>query len=101
MNWFGGDDDHALRIAKIQSETMSDCFERIISSCTAKCVPKFHSADLAIGEIQCVDRCVSKYMNAQEVITKAVAAFEEKTLQQKAGGVNTGTARPGGGPPKF
>ena len=102
MSWFGpSDDGNALRVAKIQSEVMSDCFDRIIGSCTKKCVPKFHTADLTIGEMQCVDRCVSKYMQAQEVVTKAVQAFEEKTLQQQQAGVNVGQQRLGGGPPKY
>ncbi len=80
---------------------MSDFFNRIVEKCTQKCIPKVHTPELAIGEIQCVDRCVGKYMIAQEVVTKAVQEFEQKTLQQQQAGANVGKPRLGGGPPQY
>jgi len=101
MSWFQGDDQNALTLAKIQAEVMSDCFDRIIATCNKKCIPKHYNPDLAIGEIQCVDRCVGKYMQAQDLVTAAVQDFEQKMQAQQQAGVNVGQARPGGGPPRY
>ena len=60
-----------------------------------------HNADLQIGEIQCVDRCVGKYMQAQDIVTAAVQQFETNMQQQQKAGVNVGNPRLGGGPPRY
>jgi mitochondrial import inner membrane translocase subunit TIM10 len=49
---------------------------RLYKECYAKCVPKVGDADLAIGEMSCVDRCVPKYMEVH-----AMVADEFKKLQ--------------------
>jgi mitochondrial import inner membrane translocase subunit TIM10 len=103
MSWFNnsGDDGNALAFAKIQAEVMADCFDRIIKTCNTKCIPKIYNNELAIGEIQCVDRCVGKYLEAQELVTKSVQEYEAKMMEQNKAGVNTGTPRLGGGPPRY
>mmetsp|Transcript_70918 Transcript_70918/g.154066 ORF Transcript_70918/g.154066 Transcript_70918/m.154066 type:complete len:95 (+) Transcript_70918:53-337(+) len=42
---------------------MADCFARMTSSCYAKCIAGVHEDKLSVGEMSCVDRCVSKYID--------------------------------------
>lgn len=41
---------------------------RMSNQCWKKCVSRFHDPDLSIGEATCVDRCVEKYVQAQQKI---------------------------------
>lgn len=41
---------------------------RLNESCARKCIIKYTDGDLAVGEMACVDRCVGKYMQAQEKV---------------------------------
>ena len=40
----------------------------MIQVCNKKCVVKFNEPDLQVGEMACVDRCVGKYMQAQDKV---------------------------------
>ena len=51
-----------------KAEVMTDYFNRMIQVCNKKCVVKFNEPDLQVGEMSCVDRCVGKYMQAQEKV---------------------------------
>merc|ERR1719343_1795699 len=42
---------------------MADCFARMTSSCYSKCIAGVHEEKLSVGEMSCVDRCVSKYVD--------------------------------------
>jgi import inner membrane translocase subunit TIM10 len=67
-------------------EMYTDLFNKIAASCFAKCASKKHrDADLPLGEMSCADRCVSKYLTAQERIGKVLQATNEAQMaQQKA-----------------
>ena len=45
---------------------------------------KFSDGDLAVGEMTCIDRCVGKYMHAQEVVGNELKTFEESVKAQEA-----------------
>mmetsp|Transcript_32339 Transcript_32339/g.74483 ORF Transcript_32339/g.74483 Transcript_32339/m.74483 type:complete len:87 (+) Transcript_32339:459-719(+) len=57
----------------------TDLFNKMSASCFSKCSSKKHKEpDLALGEMSCVDRCVGKYMEAQERIGVVFQKFNEE-----------------------
>lgn len=74
----------------------TDLFNKIARTCFSKCASlKHREEDLALGEMSCADRCVAKYLEAQEkvgvVLQKAneaqVAQQQQMTeMQAKLGG---------------
>ena len=53
------------------------------STCFKKCVVKHTEGDLSVGEMACVDRCVGKYMQAQEVVGGVLNNFEQQMKAQE------------------
>ncbi|CAO1635561.1 unnamed protein product [Parajaminaea phylloscopi] len=52
----------ALEAATTELDMVTDTFNRLVSSCHAKCISsRYHEADLNKGESVCIDRCVSKF----------------------------------------
>ncbi len=51
------------------------------TSCFKKCVVTQTDSELSVGEMSCTDRCVGKYMQAQE---KVGAVLNEMEKQMKA-----------------
>jgi mitochondrial import inner membrane translocase subunit TIM10 len=61
-------------------------------SCAKKCVVRYTDGDLAVGEMACVDRCVGKYMQAQEKVGQVLNDFEQQMKAKEA--ANASIARP-------
>lgn len=53
------------------------------TSCFKKCVVQQHDSDLSVGEMSCTDRCVGKYMQAQEIVGEVLYKFEQQMKAQE------------------
>ena len=63
----------------------TDLFNKIAASCFQKCASRKHrEPDLSLGEMTCTDRCVSKYLEGQQLIGAVLQrANEEQAAQQQ------------------
>ena len=52
--------------------------------CAKKCIVRYNDGDLAVGEMACVDRCVGKYMQAQDKVVQVLNNFEQQMKAQEA-----------------
>ncbi|KAG0324307.1 protein transporter tim10 [Podila horticola] len=58
-----------MAMAEQELEMVSDLFNRIVSSCHQKCIPKTYiEGDLNKGEAVCIDRCVSKFFDVNKSV---------------------------------
>ena len=58
------------------------------TECWAKCVPHLHDAELALGEMSCIDRCVPKYFEVHQLVKGEYdrisnAAVEQEKLKEQ------------------
>ncbi|KAI9829996.1 MAG: protein transporter tim10 [Phylliscum demangeonii] len=90
---FGGppklSSDEKIAAAELELEMVSDMFNRLVHSCTKKCIPDdYRESDLNKGESVCLDRCVSKMF---EVNVKVSEKMQEVSGSRGgAGGMNFG-----------
>ena len=61
-------------------------------TCAKKCIVRYTDGDLAVGEMACVDRCVGKYMQAQERVGQVLNNFEQQMKAQEI--ANAAIAKP-------
>ena len=62
----------------------TDLFNRLTAGCWAKCSSKKHKEpDLSLGEMSCADRCVAKYLEAQQKVGVILQSENEKQMQQQ------------------
>ena len=54
---------------------------RMVYSCFRNCINPKYSDGLQVGEAACVDRCITKYMQATEIVMNHFKESEEKQLQ--------------------
>ena len=65
-------------------EMYTDLFNKIASSCFQKCASRRHrDQDLALGEMTCTDRCVSKYLEAQQIVGAVLQKENEAQMERQ------------------
>ncbi|KIY69642.1 hypothetical protein CYLTODRAFT_372250 [Cylindrobasidium torrendii FP15055 ss-10] len=65
-----------IEMASTELDTVTDFFNRMVSSCHAKCVAaRFYTdGELNKGEQVCIDRCVGKYNEVQKKVGEKIQA---------------------------
>jgi len=76
-----------IAAAETEIEMVSDMFNRLVQSCTRKCLPAdYREADLNKGEGVCLDRCVSKFFEVNVKVSEKMQA-ESATRASGGGGM--------------
>jgi len=71
----GGVSSDRVEMAIQEVELVTDVFNRIVSSCHSKCISqRYLEGDLSKGESVCIDRCVSKFFDANKKIGEKLQA---------------------------
>ncbi|KAF9036468.1 hypothetical protein BDZ89DRAFT_1011351 [Hymenopellis radicata] len=64
-----------IDLAITELDTVTDFFNRMVTSCHNKCISaRYADADLNKGEQVCIDRCVSKYNDVQKKVGEVLQA---------------------------
>ncbi|KAI0034916.1 Tim10/DDP family zinc finger-domain-containing protein [Vararia minispora EC-137] len=94
MSFFGGSrnggglNNERIEAAMHEMEMITDVFNRMVSSCHAKCVnTRYADAELSKGESVCVDRCIGKYFEANKLVGETL-----NSTAQAAGGGGMGSS---------
>ncbi|KAF8898364.1 Tim10/DDP family zinc finger-domain-containing protein [Infundibulicybe gibba] len=65
----GGVNVEKIELAITELDTVTDFFNRMVSSCHAKCISaRYGEPDLNKGESVCIDRCVAKFNEVQKKV---------------------------------
>ncbi|KAJ8751503.1 hypothetical protein K2173_016729 [Erythroxylum novogranatense] len=71
----GVDKDQAFGMAETEMEYRVELFNRLAQTCFTKCVDKrYKEGELNMGENSCIDRCVSKYWQVNNLIGQMLSA---------------------------
>ncbi|KAG8997298.1 protein transporter tim10 [Tulasnella sp. JGI-2019a] len=75
----------AIDVAVAELDMITDIFNRVVSSCHAKCInQRYMEGDLLKGESVCIDRCVSKFFEVNKKVGER--------MQQMGGAAQAGGA---------
>lgn len=50
--------------------------------CSKKCITSYNDGELNVGELACIDRCTSKYLQAHEKVGAHLQEFERQMMAQ-------------------
>lgn len=69
-----------VQIAVAEMKGLADTFAKMSDTCWKKCIPNVKEGALAVGEMSCVDRCVSKFLDVHAMIGTEL----NSSMQQQA-----------------
>lgn len=67
---------------------------RMAIMCNKKCVVKQTDGELSVGEMSCTDRCVGKYLQAQEKVGEVLFNFEQRMQANEKAGIKDYSFKP-------
>ncbi|KAH9890922.1 Tim10/DDP family zinc finger-domain-containing protein [Cubamyces lactineus] len=71
----GGINQERVDMATQELDMITDIFNRIVSSCHAKCIStRYAEGDLNKGESVCIDRCVAKFFEVNKKVGEKMQA---------------------------
>jgi len=83
----GNVNPQAIEMAVTELDMITDIFNRVVSSCHAKCInTRYAEPDLNKGEAVCIDRCVGKFF---EVNKKVGERLQQAGAAAQAGGASS------------
>lgn len=103
MNFFGQKEEKPtgpdpLFAAAAEMEMYTNLFNKMAHTCYEKCASRKHKEpDLALGEMSCTDRCVSKYLEAHERVGSVLQKANEAQARMQQSQVEMQNAFVGAG----
>ncbi|CEL98057.1 unnamed protein product [Vitrella brassicaformis CCMP3155] len=74
-----------VMVAVTEMQGLADLFSRMQNVCWSKCIPNVREGILAMGEMSCVDRCVSKYFDVHKMVGEKLQEQMQKAQMQQPG----------------
>ncbi|EKC98119.1 protein transporter [Trichosporon asahii var. asahii CBS 8904] len=77
----GAVSEQKVQAALVEIEMITDVFNRIVSSCHAKCIQpdpmkgRYAEPELLKGEAVCVDRCTMKFFEVNDKVSQRMQAM--------------------------
>ncbi|TFY78954.1 hypothetical protein EWM64_g5057 [Hericium alpestre] len=84
----GGVNQERMEMAVQELDMVTDVFNRIVNACHNKCIStRYAEGDLNKGESVCIDRCVSKFFEANKKVGERLQSVGANAGQQGGGGL--------------
>ncbi|OWF56806.1 mitochondrial import inner membrane translocase subunit Tim10-like [Mizuhopecten yessoensis] len=66
-------------LQELEVEMMQDLYQRASGVCLKKCMPpNDKDTELSKSEAVCIDKCIGKYLEIQEVVNKTLTSLQQE-----------------------